>query len=333
MPQVSVILPFYNAQNTLDRAISSIAEQTFTNFECILINNKSTDNSLSIAKKWQKRDSRFILIHEKTQGVMYASNTGYKKAAGSYIARMDADDWSFPHRLELQIGFLKNNPEYGAVSGMVEHIGHPIKNAGFARYVKLINNIQSYEEIINRQFVESPIVNPSAMWRKKIAVKHGMYYNGDFPEDYEMWLRWLYKGVKICKIKEKVLKWYDSDHRLTRTNPIYRDKAFYMIKSQYLAKWMKHINPFHPYVSIWGASRISRRRAAMLTEYGIKITNYIDTKKTRQLDKNVIYYLDIPSPSKTFILVYIKQISAKEKIIEFLKSRDYIEGKHFLLIS
>ncbi len=104
----------------------------------------------------------------------------------------------------------------------------------------------------------------------------GLYLSGDFPEDYEMWLRWLDQGVKIAKVPEVVLDWHDSQGRLTRTHPIYSDRAFYEIKSRYLAKWLSAHNPYHPKVWVWGASRISRRRAKILEQHGVSIDVYID---------------------------------------------------------
>ena len=98
IPKVSVILPFFNAATTLNRAMKSIASQSLKDFECILINNNSSDKSVEIALEQTEKDERFILIHEKKQGVMFASNSGSKQARGKYIARMDADDWSFPNR-------------------------------------------------------------------------------------------------------------------------------------------------------------------------------------------------------------------------------------------
>ncbi|NOX47784.1 MAG: glycosyltransferase family 2 protein [Chlorobi bacterium] len=333
MPIVTVILPFFNAGHTLKRAIESIASQSLGDFECILINNNSTDNSVEIAKAWVEKDKRFILVHEKEQGVMFASNAGSREAQGKYIARMDADDWSFPKRLELQIAFLDSNPDFGAVSGLVEHIPHSENTKGFARYVEWVNSVQTYQEILNSRFIESPIPNPSAMWRKEVAEKHGMYKYGDFPEDYEMWLRWLSKGVRIKKLPETILKWHDSDTRLTRTNPIYSDSAFYRIKTKYLADWLKENNPFHPRITIWGASRISRRRARLLKQYGIEIEYYIDTKRGRQLDKEVMYYSEIPPPGNLFILTYIKQMNARDEIQDFLHGRGYREGIDYLLVS
>lgn len=333
IPKVSVILPFYNAGASINHAIESIALQSLNNFECILINNNSKDNSLGIAQNWIKRDKRFVLIHEKEQGVIFASNAGSQKAKGKYIARMDADDWAYPNRLKLQAEFLDNNPDFGAVSGLVKHISHSENTIGFARYVDWVNSIKSYKDILNNQFVESVIVNPSAMWRKEIADKYGMYENGNFPEDYEMWLRWLNKGVKIEKLKEVILDWYDSDTRLTRTQKIYSDSAFYQIKTKYLAKWLEKNNPFHPHIAVWGASRISRRRARLLKQYGIEIDFYIDITRKRERDLEIVYYNEIPPPNKVFILTYIKQMNARDEIQNFLHGRGFREGLNYLLVS
>jgi len=332
-PLVSVILPFFNAELTLNRAIESITQQSLKNFECILINNNSTDNSVEIAKNWTKKDIRFILIHEKQQGVMFASNTGSRHACGKYVARMDSDDVSRPHRLKRQSEFLDLNPDYDAVAGKVKHISHSENTKGFAHYVKWVNSVQTYVEILNKQFVESVIVNPSAMWRKELGERFGMYESGKFPEDYEMWLRWLGKGMKIKKLKEIVLDWHDSDTRLTRTQSIYSDSSFYKIKTKYLAKWLEKNNPFHPKVAIWGASRISRRRAKLLTQYGIEIECFIDTKKGRLLNHKIIYFEETPSPDKIFILTYIKQMNARDEIQEFLDGKGYEEGINYLLVS
>ena len=333
IPKVSVILPFFNADTALNRAIESIASQSLHDFECILINNNSTDNSVDIAQRWTEKDKRFILIHERKQGVMFASNAGSSKASGKYIARMDADDFSYPNRLRSQSDFLDASPDFGAVAGLVKHISHSENTKGFARYVEWVNSVQTYHEIRNRQFVESVIVNPSAMWRKEVAENYGMYKSGDFPEDYEMWLRWLSEGVKIKKLDETVLDWYDSDNRVTRTQSIYSDGAFYRIKTKYLAKWLEKNNPFYPRIAVWGASRISRRRARLLTQYDIEIECYIDTKRGRQLDQKVIYYDEIPLPGELFILTYIKQMDARDEIQDFLHSRGYEEGVNYLLVS
>ena len=192
--EVSVILPFYNAESTLQRAIESIYHQDMKQFECLLVDNNSTDGSREIAEDWCAKDPRFRLIEESRQGVMFASNKGALASSGEFLARMDADDVSLPSRLRLQSEFLKNHPDHGAVAGRVVHVGDPEKTGGFKRYVEWSNSVCSYQEIFLRRFIEAPIVNPTAMWRRSIMEQHGMYRSGPFPEDYELWLRWPFFG-------------------------------------------------------------------------------------------------------------------------------------------
>ena len=332
-PKISVILPFFNAEDTLKRAIRSITNQTYQDFECILINNNSTDNSPSIASSLAKEDSRIKIIEESEQGIVFASNSGFQQAKGEFIARMDADDEALPERLKLQAEFLEKHPEFVAVGGLVEYKSDFHSFRGFKKYVDWVNSVISYEQIKTNRFIDSPIVNPSAMWRRETGEQHGMYKNGDFPEDYEMWLRWLEAGVKISKVPKYVLKWHDSKKRLTRNHSIYSDDAFYQIKTFYLYRWLEKNNPFHPHVTIWGASKISRKRAQLLKKYGIIIDAYIDTKNTRQIGKPLYHYKKIDEAGKYFILVYVRQWYAKEQIKNFLQTRKYKEGEHFLFVS
>ncbi len=332
-PKVSVVLPFYNAEKTLSVALQSIANQDYTDWECVMVNNNSSDGSRDIALGWEHHDPRFTLLKEERQGVMYASNRGCDAARGDYLARMDADDVSLPGRLRLQSEFLDQNPEFGAVAGKVLHVGDPQNTEGFRRFVEWSNSLCTYKEIYHRRFIEAPIVNPTAMWRRSTMEQHGMYLAGDFPEDYEMWLRWLDRGVKIAKLQEVILEWHDSEQRLTRTDPIYSDRSFFEIKSKYLAKWLAENNSFHPRVTVWGASRISRRRARILEQHGISISTYIDTKKGRQIERDVIHYEDLALVGEMFILTYIRQMHNRERIQGFLEDRGYVEGKDYLLVS
>jgi hypothetical protein len=246
---------------------------------------------------------------------------------------MDADDYAYPRRLTKQVTFLDNHPGFGAVAGLVNHVGDPGTSGGLGRFVEWNNSLVRFREIYHRRFVEIPLVNPSTMWRRETMEKHGDYRSGDFPEDYEMWLRWLDEGVMIAKVPEVVLDWHDSPERLTRTHPVYREAAFYQVKSEYLAKWLMSHNPFHPDVWIWGASRISRRRATILERAGIRIHTYIDTKRSRQIDKNLVYYKELPDAGNCFILTYIRQMDNRERIQRFLEEKGYREGTDYLLVS
>lgn len=113
-PVISVIIPVFNAASFLDETLKSILSQTFSDFELIILNDKSTDESLNIIKKFQQEDNRIIIIDkEENVGPANLRNEGINSAKGEYIALMDADDIAMPTRFEKQIEVLKNNPEIG----------------------------------------------------------------------------------------------------------------------------------------------------------------------------------------------------------------------------
>lgn len=331
MPAISVVIPYFNAQDTLYNAIQSILNQSFKDFECILVDNNSTDQSLQIAQDIKAKDSRIILAHEPQQGVSHASVLGSSMAQSPYIARMDADDISYPNRLALQYECLQKNKHYGAVGGLVHFGGDKTTASGLNRFVEWNNQIISNKEILLNRFVEAPIINPTAMWRKDIEIQFGGYRHGNFPEDYELWLRWLQHGVQFTKVPHHILRWNDSEGRLTRNDNRYSIDAFYKIKAYYLSKWLQEFNPLYPHVYIWGAGRQIRKRVRFLSDEGISVTGYIDISHKRQISENLIYYKDLPPPNAAFIIVFMPHQDIKKEIIDFLHNRGFIAGVHYIL--
>lgn len=330
MPEISIILPFYNAKQSLNKCCESIAVQTFNNFECIMINNNSKDNSCQVAFKWTQKDKRFKLLNENKQGVAHASVLGSRNAMGRFIARMDADDIMLPDRLKLQYDFLEQNSDFDVVGGMVKFGGNVEKAKGIKRFVDWTNNLITFDDILLNQFAELPIVNPTLMWRKQIEHKFGGYKHGDFPEDYELMLRWLSEGVKMAKVEKEVIVWNDPPQRLTRNDERYSFDAFYKTKAKYLRLWLKKHNSHFPNVYVWGASRLARKRASYLIDNGINIIGYIDISEKRDVDENIIYYEDIPTPDTCFIVIYTPQLEIKTQIKEYLEKRYFKLGINFI---
>ncbi len=332
IPEVSVILPFYNAENTLESAIKSIMNQSFHDFELLLIDNNSTDRSFSISKSWVETDSRIHLLKEEKQGVANAMNCGLKNARGKFIARMDADDVSMPRRLEKQVQFLKNNPEIGFVGSKVKYVSHNENTAGFQRFVDWANSFHSHEEIELNRFVEIPIINPTILFRREIFEKYGGCFDGDFPEDYEMQLRYLEAGIKMAKLNEHLLEWHDYSTRLTRTDKRYSTEAFFKTKAKYFKSWSEINNPFHPNIWVWGAGRKTRQRAKLFEKEGIIIDGFIDIVKSKTTQKITIHFSEIPDPGNFFIVSIVTKSGARGQIKEFLLKANYIEGEDFILM-
>lgn len=329
-PEVSVLLPVYNSEFTLSEAINSILSQTFEDFEIIAVDDGSSDNSADILNRYAKIDPRIKVISIPHQGIVPALNTGLQEAAGIFIARMDADDYSHPERLMRQVQYLKEQKDIGLVSCLVDFLGDTESQAGYYRYVEWINRQISHNDISLNQFVESPIAHPTVMFRKELGLKYGTYRDGDFPEDYELWLRWLSKGVKMAKIPETLFSWRDLSGRLSRTDQRYRFEAFYKTKAKYLASWLQENNIHHPDVMIWGAGRTTRKRADILKNYGINITAWIDIDPNKIGHKvagiPVIAKEDIPEINSVFVLGYVGRHGAREEIMEYLQSKNFTPG-------
>lgn len=333
-PKISVVLPVYNAEDTLDKAIESIANQTETDFELLLVNDGSEDRSPEIIKRWDGYDDRIESIHIEHKGIVAALNKGVEHAGGRYIARMDADDIASADRLEKQSRYLDEHPDTGLISSLVKHLGDKKEKAGYARYVKWINSLTNHQQISINRFIESPLAHPSVMFRRQLVNEFGGYRQGDFPEDYELWLRWLEKGVRMQKIPEILLEWRDKPGRLSRTHKRYSTDAFYRIKAKYLARWLAENNSRHPDIMVWGAGRTSRNRAEYLCQHGIRITHYvdIDSKKIGNIVDNrpVIDYRNLPPPDENFVVSYVGLRGVNKGIREKLEEQNYRLGEHFI---
>jgi glycosyltransferase involved in cell wall biosynthesis len=325
--KVSVVMPVYNAEGTVLRALESLRAQTIPELEIIVVNDGSTDGTMELLH--HRKD--IMLLDHSHRGIAPTLNDGLAAASGDYIARMDADDLCHPSRMELQASYLDVYAEIGLVGSRVAFGGDRKTQAGYAAYVDWINTLITPDAIALNRFVESPFAHPSVMFRRELFEKFGAYRDGLFPEDYELWLRWMANGVKTGKVDEELLTWNDPPERLSRNNPRYSSDAFYRIKAEYLAMWLQQNNPHHPDVMVWGAGRVTRKRAATLEDYGIRITHYIDIK-ARILDCGtpVIHHTELPDPDTCFILPMVANRGARDKIQTFLASHGFRQGIHFI---
>lgn len=118
-PKISIVMPAFNAEKFIQTSIESIISQTYQNFELLIINDGSSDNTLEIIEKFKKQDERIILINRKKSDLATSLNQGISLCKGQYIARMDADDIAIPERLNVQLNFLVNNPSIDLVASNV----------------------------------------------------------------------------------------------------------------------------------------------------------------------------------------------------------------------
>ncbi|MBA7555263.1 Undecaprenyl-phosphate 4-deoxy-4-formamido-L-arabinose transferase [subsurface metagenome] len=165
-PYISVIMPCYNGAQYLREAIESILNQTFHDFEFVIINDGSTDASQEIIDSFN--DDRMLVIQQKNMGITKSLNKGLEMARGEYIARQDADDISFPDRFEKQVAYLDAHPEVAVLGGAIIRIdekGNPLNKFVFP---------QSHEKITKKLYKDNQIVH-SLLRIDKTRVKSSAY--------------------------------------------------------------------------------------------------------------------------------------------------------------
>ncbi len=183
--QNSVVMSVNNEEKYVAEAIESILNQTFKNFEFIIINDGSVDGTSQIIEKYAEKDSRIRVInHMEKKGIAKSLNDGIRIAQGKYIARMDADDVSLPERLEKQVKFMDKHSEIGALGTCYKEIDES-SNA-----LPRKQNPVEWKDIKKALFFYNPVAHPTAMIRKSVLKKIG-YYDESFPtsQDYELFSR------------------------------------------------------------------------------------------------------------------------------------------------
>jgi glycosyltransferase involved in cell wall biosynthesis len=198
-PAITVLMPAYNASKYITDAITSVLEQSFTNFELLIINDGSFDDTESIVKKFS--DARIKLINQPHQGIAAALNLGLLNAAAELIARFDADDICYPQRLQLQYNFFKANPGYVLMGSDADYTEH---NGGHLYYYSNIGH--THEEIRDRIGNFCPFIHSSVMYKKSVALQLGGYdVKAHSFEDYRLWVKFITMG-QVCNTCEPLIK-------------------------------------------------------------------------------------------------------------------------------
>ncbi|MBC7845862.1 MAG: glycosyltransferase family 2 protein [Flavobacterium sp.] len=209
MPKASIIVPCYNQAQYLDEALQSVQKQTYTNWECLIVNDGSPDNTEEVARKWEAKDPRFIYVYKENGGVSSARNLGIQKAKAEFILTLDADDKYEATFLEKAMTVLVNNPEIGIVSS-------------WGRYFNDVKQMQVYKSIgkTTVDFLFHNAAIGTSLFRKECWELVGGYdenpENGY--EDWEFYLRVCALGRKV-HIIEEVLFFY-RQHSASRSTGV-----------------------------------------------------------------------------------------------------------------
>lgn len=248
-PPISVVLSVYNSEKLVDEAIESILNQTFNDFEFIIIDDASTDRSLQVIQHFEKQDERIrVLMNETNLGLTKSLNKAIVEAKGLYIARMDADDISLPGRFEKQLAYLGQHPEVGVLGGQIIKID----SKGVRSRQDLFPC--THEAIWFHLFFSNPMSHPAIMARKEVINEVGGYREEmRLSQDKDLWIR-LIGVTKLANLSEPILHYrYHANSIYSQKSLADRENSFELSRifaSTYLgeeipeAQW-RYLNPYY----------------------------------------------------------------------------------------
>jgi glycosyltransferase involved in cell wall biosynthesis len=330
-PTVSVILPVRDGGDYLAAAVDSILAQTMDDLELLVVDDHSSDGAVG---QLNREDSRVSLLFNDGSGVSKAFNTGLGSARGRFIARMDADDLALPTRLERQLGYLETHPEIGIAGACVEIFSTAGIAGGNRRYQRWLNACRTPGQIHRELFIESPIPNPTALFRAEVIQQLGGYGDPPWPEDYDLFLKADARGIRMGKPEEVLLRWREHPDRLTRTDERYRLERFQAAKAEYLVQYrLQGKGP----VAIWGAGPSGRLMHDLLTATGCEVSGFLEVHPRRiGGEKRGLPVWPIERAGERpdqFILVAVGAAGARENIRGFMRRCGRQEGRDYLFVA
>lgn len=209
-PLVTVVIPSFNEDPCIVRAsLESIRAQTFTDFECIVVDESTRPELAEACRVVCAEDPRFIYNHPTERlGLPRSLNLAISKARGQLIARFDSDDVCMPERLALQVTFLQAHPEISVVGGALDIISNDGRFLAHRRYP------QTSTAIAKGMQLTTTIAHPTVMYRKEAIERHGGY-NPDFRfgEDLDLWLRWMNAGLRFANLPQVLVQYRQDSTR------------------------------------------------------------------------------------------------------------------------
>ncbi len=233
-PAISVLVPAYNAAHTLASAVRSVQRQSETDWECIIVDDGSSDGTTEMARALAGEDARVRLVERAHGGIVAALQAGLAECRAPLIARFDADDLMSRARLSLQRAALEQSPALAAVGCHVRLFPRAALRERRLGYERWLGSICTPEQLEREAFVECPVAHPTLMIRNAVLLEFG-YRDRGWPEDYDLVLRMLQRGQRIGVVPERLLHWRDGASRLSRTSESYSRAAFVECKAEFLA--------------------------------------------------------------------------------------------------
>jgi glycosyltransferase involved in cell wall biosynthesis len=329
-PSISILVPAYDAAQTLASALQSVQRQSETDWECIVVDDGSSDGTPDIAATFARRDGRVRVVSRGHCGIVAALQAGIEECRAPLVARFDADDLMSRRRLELQRVALAQSPELAGVGCHVRLFPRAKLREGRLGYERWLGSVCTPEQLQREAFVECPVAHPTLLLRRSVLLEFG-YRDRGWPEDYDLLLRILGSGRQIGVVPRRLLHWRDGAARLSRTSERYSIPAFVECKAEFLASGL--LADSDRYL-LWGFGDTGKALSNALSRRGKRPAAIIELHPRRlgQLIRGVpvVPPSELPKLSALPLIVSVAGLGPRTEIRRALaamglrETRDYV---------
>jgi glycosyltransferase involved in cell wall biosynthesis len=264
MPKVSIVMPMRNAMPYLQECITSIINQSFKNWELVVVNDHSTDESHDVMTTFAEEDRRIRVFNANGKGIIDALQQAYSYTSGQFITRMDADDLMPINKLKLLLKKLEAHPK-AVATGKIKYIGDNLRE-GYLKYEQWMNALMTEHSHYEQIYRECVIPSPAWMVERQLFDDIGGFNVNTYPEDYDLTLRFYEHQIPIIAVQEVIHIWRDYQERTSRNDPNYAFNAFEELKTTY---FLKIDFDASKKLVLWGGGKKGKNIALLLQKHQV----------------------------------------------------------------
>lgn len=327
---ISIVMPAKNAQPYLEECLESIVKQSFEDWELLVVNDHSTDNTEVVLNDYANNDERITVLKNKGNGIIPALKYAYENAQGTFITRMDADDIMPLHKLEFMKKQLEEYGEGSIATGNVSYFAKDKTGEGFLQYANWLNGLAKEGTQFDEIFKECVIPSPCWMLYRSDFDAIGGFDSPVYPEDYDLTFRMYEQQLTPIPVSEVLHFWRDHKARASRNDPNYADDTFTDLKVSYFFKLNYNKDKE---INIWGAGRRGKKLAEALVKHEIPFKWYC--KNPEKIGKHIYHVLieDFSTFSftndKQVLVTFSKNNLSNDELNNILPENKHVNKDYF----
>ncbi|MBU2511914.1 glycosyltransferase family 2 protein [bacterium] len=329
---ISILVPAKDAGLYIEVCILSVIKQTCPDWELIIVDDHSTDNTTEIIEKYKQSDQRINWVTNAGNGILPALRLAQRHISGEYVTRMDADDLMPENKLKTLLSILQSSPSKSVATGKVQYFSDQPISAGYLKYQNWLNGVIDRESFFAEIYRECTLASPNWMMHADEFFSIGGYDSMHYPEDYDMVFQLRDHGFNIIGTKNITHLWREHPNRASRTLKAYQQDAFFELKLNHFLKFEK---TSHSSLVLWGTARKGKLVAKKLLDNHQPFTwmDWQNNKYDGGIYGEIIHPLDrfYELENPLVINTVIPPDQQQKQIDQFLKKNGLILGQNYFV--